>query len=103
MPPYLRVVERIGLAKRLEQPCPCPRAMPMPVSRTAKCSSTSLRRWRRGHREHHLALLGELDRIAEQVEQDLPQPRHVAADAGRHVALEHGTPVSRCFSVGARG
>ncbi len=40
-------------------------------------------------RQHDFAALGELDGVGEQVEQDLPQPRHVAAHGRRHVALEH--------------
>ena len=31
-------------------------------------------------RQHHLAALGELHRVGQQVEQDLPQPRHVAVE-----------------------
>ncbi len=40
------------------------------------------------HRQHDFAALGELDGVRQQVEQDLPQPRHVAAHRRRHVALE---------------
>ena len=43
----------------------------------------------RGHREHDLATFGELDRVGEQVEQDLAQARDVADDrAGGPVAEE---------------
>ncbi len=64
---------------------------PMPVSRTAKSSSGSPLSTLlvAGTRQHDLARLGELDRVAEQVEQDLAQPRHVADDGRRHLALEH--------------
>ena len=40
------------------------------------------------HAQHHLALLGELHRVGQQVQQDLPQPRHVAVDGRRHLAFE---------------
>ena len=42
----------------------------------------------RVHRQHDLARLGELDRIGEEVDEDLPQPRHVAPDGARDIALE---------------
>ena len=38
------------------------------------------------HAQHHLAGFGELDGVAEQVEQDLAQPGDVAVDHGRHLA-----------------
>ncbi len=38
------------------------------------------------HAQHHLAGFGEFHRVAQQVEQDLAQPRHVAVDDGRHLA-----------------
>ena len=34
---------------------------------------------------HHLAVLGELDRVAHEVDEDLPQPRRVAHQALGHV------------------
>ena len=89
VPPYLRVV--------LESACendwnrrPMPSALrPMPVSRTRKRQHRALARERlAAHRDDDLAALGELDRVGEQVEQDLAQPGHVAADRRRHVALE---------------
>ncbi len=43
----------------------------------------------RADRQHDLACVGELDRVRQQVEQDLPQPRDVAANGGGHVAFEH--------------
>ena len=54
--------------------CCCSGAMPMPVSLTAKCRRTSCSD-RDSHldAEHHLAPLGELDRVADQVDEDLPQ------------------------------
>ena len=41
-----------------------------------------------GDREHHLALLGELDRIAQQVDQDLAQAGHVADDGFGGVRID---------------
>ena len=41
------------------------------------------------HRQHDLAALGELDRVGEQVEEDLAQPRQVGADRHRDIAFEH--------------
>ena len=64
----------------------------MPVSRTAKCSQTSaVRRTAIAvDVDHHLALLGELDGVADQVDDDLPQPARVAdqhvGHVGRNVA-----------------
>ena len=60
----------------------------MPVSRTANVQLAPPSAARALHRQHDLARLGELDRVGEQVEQHLAQPRHVAADRRRHVALE---------------
>ena len=56
----------------------------MPVSRTEKVSSWSPAASEPAarHRQHDLAPLGELDRVAEQVEEDLAQARHVADDRG---------------------
>ena len=58
----------------------------MPVSVTLKCSLVlpSARDSSRD-RDEHVAALGELDRVADQVGQHLLQPRRIADDAGRHV------------------
>ncbi len=51
----------------------------MPVSRTWKCRRTSGSPTSIASRDHdHLALVGELDGVADEVEQDLPQPQRVA-------------------------
>ena len=47
-------------------------------------------------------MLGELHRVGEQVEHDLPQPRDVADDRRRHVAFEHVGDVEVLLD-GARG
>ena len=81
VPPYLRVVDESACVNDWNSR-PMPSAVrPMPVSRTAKVSSTSpAATGAARHRQHHLAALGELHRVGQQVEQDLAQPRHVAAD-----------------------
>ena len=81
VPPYLRVVllsTWLNFWNSRLLPCSL---RPMPVSRTAKCSSGAVLALLGDHAQHHLAGLGELDRVAQQVEQDLAQPRHVAVDA----------------------
>ena len=59
--------------------------MPMPVSVTAKCSVVLpvVVRRPRGPATSDVAALGELDRVADQVRQDLPQPRRVADERRR--------------------
>ena len=59
--------------------------IPIPVSRTEKrdAASTGSER-RRGDGQHDLALLGELDRVVQQVQQDLAQPRGVADERLGH-------------------
>jgi hypothetical protein len=54
------------------------------------------------HRQHDLALLGEFDRVAEQVDQDLAQAGHIAFDAGRHVVV-HDVGDVESFFDGAPG
>ena len=77
----------VDLAERLEQPRPCDR-------RECRCrcpapaNVTSCRPSPFGaplHSEHDFALLGELDGVAQQVDQDLPQPGDIAHDPGGHV------------------
>ena len=80
VPPYLRVVLLSAWLKLLEQPalallrtgrcrCRAPRSAAVRRARPSGCTA-----------QHHLAGFGELDRVAQQVEQDLAQPRHVAVD-----------------------
>ena len=76
---------------------------PMPVSRTAKVSSTrSAESGLRTHRQHDLASLRELNCVAEQIEHDLPQARHVADDSRRNVAFEHVGRVQVLFDRARR-
>ncbi len=90
VPPYLRVVDASAWLK-LWNSLPIPSGVsPIPVSRTENSSSTGAGppvpwRWLRACRvhadvQHDFSGFGELDRVREQVQQDLPQPRHVALD-----------------------
>ena len=80
VPPYLRVVDESAWLKLWNsRVCRPSGGRPMPVSRTANSAARRPRvGGRPAHGEHDLAALGELDRIGEQVEQHLAQPRHVA-------------------------
>ena len=68
----------------------------MPVSRTVNCSrqgfSADIVRGSQSHSlanaEDDLALLGELHGVAEQVDQDLPQARHVADDRFGRIRID---------------
>ena len=52
--------------------------------------------------QHYLAALGELDRIADQVDQHLLQPGGVATQQVRHVIVRHPGSDRRRFSAHAR-
>ena len=39
------------------------------------------------HAQHHLAVVGELHGVGQQVQQHLPQPRHIALHRGWHLAF----------------
>ena len=90
VPPYLRVVRAVRLLEGPEDPLP-------PVGRDADAGvghreaedGLPLGRGAVGdfHPHGHLALLGELDRVADQVEQHLPQPARVADQGVGHVRL----------------
>ena len=89
VPPYLRVVDESACENDWNSRPIASSDRPMPVSRTANVSSTrSAGSGFGAHGEHDLALLGELHRVGQQVEDDLAQARDVAAIAARHVALE---------------
>ena len=63
--------------------------MPIPVSRTANSSRYALAPVGLGiDVDDHLALLGELDRVREQVEQHLPQARGVPDDSCRRLLVD---------------
>ena len=94
MPPYLRVVEPSAWAKASKISRCLSGGMPMPVSLTAKCRQTSSLRpaTRCSTSHHHLAALGELDGVADQVDDDLPQPARVADQGVGHVRRRRGRP-----------
>ena len=68
--------------------------MPMPVSVTEKWSWALVRvpPTRPSTCNDHIAALGELDRVADQIDQDLPQPQRVAHDqwSGTSPAISRG-------------
>ena len=74
--------------------------MPMPVSRT---TITTLSGWRpRRDADHHLALLGELDRIAQQIEHHLAQTLGVSMAPGGQVRVDDAGHV-QALEAGADG
>ena len=86
VPPYLRVVDVSAWEKALKSFCCLSGGMPMPVSLTAKCRQTSCS-VRDSHLdpEHHLPRFGELDGVADQVDDDLAQAVGVAHQGIGHV------------------
>ncbi len=76
----------------------------MPVSRTEKSRPTSPSgdSPSTSTRHHHLAPVGELDRVAHQVEQHLPQPARIADQGVGHVRLDVPRQLQP-LAVGPRG
>ena len=103
VPPYLRVVDESACENDWNsRPMPSSE-MPMPVSRIGERELHLLRRdGPRGDAHDDLAPLGELHRVGQEVEQDLPQARHVAADRRRHVAFEDVRGVQVLLDARAR-
>ena len=84
-------VARVGLLERLEDPrLRRLSGMPMPVSRTENRSSARFLGRRRGGSPSTstLPLLGELDRVRNEVDQHLAQVTDVAVQRVRHVARD---------------
>ena len=83
VPPKRRVVEPSAWLNASKMVDCLSGAMPMPVSVTTKCSLVQLSA-RASSRicEQHVARLGELDGVADQVDEHLPQPERVAEDRG---------------------
>ena len=90
VPPYLRVVEPSACAKGSKSCVERSGAMPMPVSVTSNAHQRRrvARAGRRDAATHDLALVGELDRVADQVDQHLAQPRGVAAHQRRDLGTD---------------
>ena len=83
VPPKRRVVELSACVKAANSWPSCSGAMPMPVSRTleAHAHASRSRSPAASHAQRDPPVLGELHRVAQQVEQRLRQPRRVAAQA----------------------
>ncbi len=83
LPPKRRVMELSACSNGVNIAFSFSDGMPMPESRTAKCRQTSSSvRSMSSTCAHHLALFRELDRVADQVGEDLAQPAGVADDQG---------------------
>ena len=88
VPPYFRVVDVSAWENAWNSRALCSGVMPMPLSRTenfsltrsASCSSSA-------DRHQHLAALGELDGVVDQVDQDLAEAQRIADQVGRNVML----------------
>ena len=106
VPPYFRVVEVSSCSKARKILSCFSGGMPMPVSRTAKRRPTSsLGRGRRRRPPRCTTTspsFGELDGVADQVEQHLPQPAGVADQGVGHVRL-HVADQFQPLLVGAHG
>src|SRR5882724_10066231 len=85
VPPNVRVLEPSACEKASKIIFCLSCGMPIPVSRTEKCRRN--RSWflgLNGYLQFHLALLGELDRIPQEVHQYLSDPRDVSDHTLRH-------------------
>ena len=97
VPPYLRVVETSACVNGWNSLAHCSGVMPIPVSVIVKTNHSCPGPARfPAHRQPDLAILGELARVGQQVEQDLPQLRQVRAHRSgvrRHVELQPVRPL----------
>ena len=115
VPSYLRVVELSPCSKAWKIFSCFSRGMPMPVSLIAKCNTGD--GWSPGTdgagsvdvcstpastRTTTSPLLGELDGVADEVEQDLPQPARVADQGVGHLRLDLAGQLQP-LPVGAEG
>ena len=107
VPPKRRVVEVSACSKAANSWPSLSAAMPMPVSRTAKRRRSPPASWPSSStRSTMRAVLGELDRVAQQVEQRLRQPRRVAAQRGGHARrrrMPSARPLACARSATRRG
>ena len=93
VPPNLRVVELSAWVKGSNRRPRMSAGMPMPVSATSKRDAARRRSPARAAstRDRDVAALGELDRVADEVDQDLAEARRVAAQPrGRARSTRHG-------------
>ena len=81
-----------------------PAAMPMPVSVTSKrrTEAALVARPTRLTRTDDAALVGELDRVADEVQQDLPQPPGIASTTAGTSALDRAAPAPGPWTGRAR-
>ncbi len=104
VPPYLRVVEVSAWEKDSNSRPYCSAVRPMPVSRTLKRISDGvgvLAEQLGGH--HDFTDLGELDGVARQVDQDLPQPQRVADQGPRDPGVGPEEHLDPFFFLGLDG
>ena len=88
VPSWRRVDEPSTCANFSNTFCSFSAGMPMPVSSTRTLSWTTPSTIFAADIDQHMALLGELHRIAEQVGDDLPEPADVADDMGRQARVD---------------
>ena len=89
VPPNRRVVDPSAWRKASKIASCFSGGMPMPVSVTLKCSVVlPVARAIFPDGDEDVAALGELERVADQVGQDLLHPRRIADDAGRHLRVD---------------
>ena len=101
VPPKRRVVESSACVNGVNRRACIAGSMPGPLSLTSKRSRVAAQRLARSMRTR--ALLGELERVAEEVGQDLAQPRRVAAHAPRNTLAHHRARSVRRARLGQRG
>ena len=105
VPPYFRVVELSACVNDWKSLACCSGEMPMPVSAHADAQEHLVaRRLFAGVSDglgfdEHLALLRELERVADQVGQHLPEAQRVAPEAGRAPSGSAWVMSSTCFWI----
>ena len=94
VPPYFRVVEPSAWVNGSNTACSLSAGMPMPVSATREPDADGGARLARArsHRTTTSPALGELDRVADQVDEHLPQPAGVADEQVGHVRVRRRRP-----------
>ena len=86
VPPYFRVIERSACSKASKITCCFSGGMPIPVSETAKRELRLVLAASLGlHMKHNFSLLGELDGVANEVEDDLAQPGRISHQRIGHI------------------
>ena len=90
VPPKRRVVDASAWMKLSKRRACCVASMPMPVSVTSKRTPIAVAMLRfLADSEDDLAGVGELDRVAEQVDEDLADAAWVAAHPHGHLRIDH--------------